>query len=895
MVRVAMSPTSSKSELSYLTLPSVSFYDCIDAIRKKAWPILVGIDDAETWSASSTSGRHKANKSSSYLRGRSGPTTGGAPQSSMGARPAVHANRELPRVPPRPPVNPRSNDDDDYTLVSATSMASLSSQVTTVTSHTTAPPLPPPCLDEAQVARDVARCTWHLLTGSQRAQRLQMEYKRNRKVARHIHKKQDKLGRLICDTLVTSYETPNPLRYYQGYHDVACIVLSTLQDTKLASRVLLQISYSHLRDCCNPDFQSLQEALHLAVMPMLRALDPLLFRKLQSVDMTPYFCLSWILTWFAHDVRDTALVKRLFDAFLASHAMMPTYVAVAMLIRNRREILDCEDDFSQLHQCLCGLPKNSSRVGWKYRPGEGYVTDEEHGGTTVSTTSSMGTADFLLVAAAEEAEHHDFLSSNGAPTTLLSSISSLEEASISFEHLIQEAIGIMMQIPPSRIVVLKEHVRRSRWLSSLRAPPTRTVQTPVPLPRMLQEPPFWSVRQFLLRSSTGIPPNRRTQGRKHRSRSRSHNRVGASASSSVITEEERLEVQEYLKKNTNSLAVIAAGYGSGRFRGGSSRVFTVSTTGAVILTVAVVAVAFGFLHKSHQQQPSWEQNEPALRETNGYLVAPPAFSTDIILAVSGEVNIYDASPKAVHCEHGTGFVNGISGASVENRTSPNTISFVGVAPKEEIEITAVSLRTQLSPQDYYLSELSDYKALIAAFQRLIHGDFLVVRRVWSIAASKTEPFVNLRVRDIHSVLIGWHRHLKLAFDESSLSNQVSFSYNRSIVVLKQGNDLAKRYLNRVSKLAEGGVGQLVIVGELLRVDLQPRFQEVAVRATGVFRWAEDAVKQRGRSILTKLGTSKAGYRWRHMIRFVSMSPVTHKFLELSVALLTDASLSKYYG
>lgn len=57
-------------------------------------------------------------------------------------------------------------------------------------------------LDFRQIEMDVARCTWHLLTGDQRIQRIQMEHKRNRKVARLIRRKQRRLANLINYTLV---------------------------------------------------------------------------------------------------------------------------------------------------------------------------------------------------------------------------------------------------------------------------------------------------------------------------------------------------------------------------------------------------------------------------------------------------------------------------------------------------------------------------------------------------------------------------------------------------------------------------------------------------------------------------------------------------------------------
>jgi hypothetical protein len=87
------------------------------------------------------------------------------------------------------------------------------------------------------------------------------------------------------------------------------------------------------------------------------------------------------LTWFSHDVRDTELVKRLFDAFLVSHPLLPVYMSIAMMLHptNRQAILETECDFASIHQCLAALPRNSCRVGWKVRlGGDGYVSDEEH-------------------------------------------------------------------------------------------------------------------------------------------------------------------------------------------------------------------------------------------------------------------------------------------------------------------------------------------------------------------------------------------------------------------------------------------------------------------------------------------------------------------------------------
>jgi hypothetical protein len=319
-------------------------------------------------------------------------------------------------------------------------------------------------MDASQIDRDVARCTWHLLTGSQRSRRSQhrsiaknstrgskyaqhqvqtgtakanqkklrrnqrhqnsAKYRRNRKVAVLIKKKQNRLANLINLTLVQSYDrsdgkdmtnrpSPNRLRYYQGYHDVACIFLHALGgagsnttlannnspsrnhiyrhyssgDLELPSKVLCQISFSHFSDALRSDFLRLQTGLKLILFPLLSKIDRELHDHLMYADMEPFFCLSWILTWFAHDVRDTSLVKRLFDAFLVGHPALPVYTSLAMMTHpfNRQMVMETDCDFAALHHCLASLPKHSCKVGYKERKVDGcdvvtYVSDDEGSG-----------------------------------------------------------------------------------------------------------------------------------------------------------------------------------------------------------------------------------------------------------------------------------------------------------------------------------------------------------------------------------------------------------------------------------------------------------------------------------------------------------------------------------
>lgn len=385
------------------------------------------------------------------------------------------------------------------------------------------------CQDHYQIDLDVARCTWHLLTGDQRAQRYQMEHKRNRQVARIIRRKQRRLGLFINLTLVKSEE--ERLRYYQGFHDVACIFLTTLAGgptpptlasqgvltatppaLELPAQVLNQVARSHLRDYLKENFVDLQTALRLTVFPMLASLDPNVHDHLYSAEMEPFFCLSWIITWFAHEVRDSALVKRLFDAFLVGHPLLPLYVSIAMILHpiNRQIVLDTEPDFAILHQTLRGLPRNSSMVGWKYRPGDGYVSDDEEDEEEDDDDDDEAAAVEARLDAAVDGDIHQLRSvldkdrSPNAPTGATSSVSTGSttaangsecHARVPFQELFDFALDYMQKMPPRQLLTLaRRYYGRAHVRTLLKE--TNSIE-------LLGDVPTWAIQPTL---STETPP-----------------------------------------------------------------------------------------------------------------------------------------------------------------------------------------------------------------------------------------------------------------------------------------------------------------------------------------------------------------------------------------------------
>ena len=46
--------------------------------------------------------------------------------------------------------------------------------------------------------------------------------------------------------------------------------------------------------------------------------------------MGTVFALSWLITWYGHVIAEHKYIVRLFDFFVATHPLMPLYVAAAM-------------------------------------------------------------------------------------------------------------------------------------------------------------------------------------------------------------------------------------------------------------------------------------------------------------------------------------------------------------------------------------------------------------------------------------------------------------------------------------------------------------------------------------------------------------------------------------
>jgi len=177
--------------------------------------------------------------------------------------------------------------------------------------------------------------------------------------------KQNTLAKVIVSAIGGT--TPNHnnelpssrLHYYQGFHDVASVILANISNRpELSASILRKLAKSHLRDATREDFSGITCFLEIALYPLLQVLDEELHDYFIFRELGPTAFITWIITLFAHDIHDSDRAGRLFDALLASHPLMPLYFSVSILVNPgcRDRIFDTdEDDPAMLHVVATGL------------------------------------------------------------------------------------------------------------------------------------------------------------------------------------------------------------------------------------------------------------------------------------------------------------------------------------------------------------------------------------------------------------------------------------------------------------------------------------------------------------------------------------------------------------
>jgi len=152
------------------------------------------------------------------------------------------------------------------------------------------------------------------------------------------------LSRIINSVL----EENQQLHYTQGFHDITSVFYIVCGET-LGKAMTESLCNRHIKDALRPNLEVIQMILTL-IFPLISLEDEGVFNFLSRSNVQPFFALSWVLTWYSHNIENFAAVTRLYDFFIASRPLMPLYFAVAVIISLREELFKVKCDYAYVHQ-----------------------------------------------------------------------------------------------------------------------------------------------------------------------------------------------------------------------------------------------------------------------------------------------------------------------------------------------------------------------------------------------------------------------------------------------------------------------------------------------------------------------------------------------------------------
>ncbi|KAG0057212.1 hypothetical protein BGZ83_000625 [Gryganskiella cystojenkinii] len=147
-----------------------------------------------------------------------------------------------------------------------------------------------------------------------------------------------------------------PTALEMGFHDV-CTTLLIVLGKEAATLAAETLAMFFFRDCMLDNLEPVLDQLSL-MTALLKLEDPEVQAFLDKSDTLPFFPLSWVITWCAHDLNDFAKVARLYDFLICFNPLMSVYLTAAVVISRREELFEIECDNAMVHTFLTKFPKD---------------------------------------------------------------------------------------------------------------------------------------------------------------------------------------------------------------------------------------------------------------------------------------------------------------------------------------------------------------------------------------------------------------------------------------------------------------------------------------------------------------------------------------------------------
>ena len=184
-----------------------------------------------------------------------------------------------------------------------------------------------------------------------------------------------RLKELLNNTL--SSLNASGTHYYQGLNDIASVLLllevtvkgcseseaASQSSNTLSSSCLSALCQNHLHDFTRSTMEPTIEVLQL-LSPLVELMDDELHCHLERIGILEdsFFALSWLITWFTHEIKSAPIAFRLFDLFLSSHPLMAIYLGAAVMSRLKVKLMGCTE-MHEAHVVLSHITLDPSDGG----------------------------------------------------------------------------------------------------------------------------------------------------------------------------------------------------------------------------------------------------------------------------------------------------------------------------------------------------------------------------------------------------------------------------------------------------------------------------------------------------------------------------------------------------
>lgn len=102
-----------------------------------------------------------------------------------------------------------------------------------------------------------------------------------------------------------------------------------VDDDQLAFAISESICRNYIADFMRVDFRELCQFMRL-IFDIVKLKDKKLYKHLKKARVEPYVALSWLITWFAHDVKSLDEIARVYDAILSSPPIFTLYLCAVV-------------------------------------------------------------------------------------------------------------------------------------------------------------------------------------------------------------------------------------------------------------------------------------------------------------------------------------------------------------------------------------------------------------------------------------------------------------------------------------------------------------------------------------------------------------------------------------